>query len=339
MQKLNKNQEVIEKMNEFGKSQTPFLFMVDFEMENPMVIPLYDLDSNRVIYAMNDNFVSYQNFNPIDFKELEPLQIVKKPIGLGVFREAFDQVLANLKKGNSFLTNLTAETAITSNWSLETLFHKCKSKYKLFVKGEFICFSPETFVQIGASGKISSFPMKGTINAQIKEAESIILEDEKEKYEHTTIVDLIRNDLSRVAKKVWVERFRYIEKIIKEDGSELLQVSSEICGELGHSWKERVGEIIFKLLPAGSISGAPKPKTLEIIKEAERRTFESGKRGFYTGVFGVFDGDKLDSAVMIRFIEKTPNGLVFKSGGGITSRSNGEKEYEELLSKIYVPIF
>ncbi|WP_341226837.1 aminodeoxychorismate synthase component I [uncultured Arcticibacterium sp.] len=338
MQKRKKNIDVIEKMNEFGKSQTPFLFMVDFEMEAPMVIPLHALDSNRLIYAMNDNFVSYQNFNPINFENLEPLQIIKKPIGLKTFKKAFGQVLANLKKGNSFLTNLTAETEITSNWSLETLFHQCKSKYKLFVKGEFICFSPETFVQIGSSGKISSFPMKGTINAQIEKAEAIILADEKEKYEHTTIVDLIRNDLSSVANKVWVERFRYIDRIKRQDGSELLQVSSEVCGELGVNWRERVGEIIFKLLPAGSISGAPKPKTLEIIKEAERLTFKSEKRGFYTGVFGVFDGEKLDSAVMIRFIEQTSEGLVFKSGGGITSRSIAEKEYEELLSKIYVPI-
>ncbi|MCL4160693.1 UNVERIFIED_CONTAM: hypothetical protein GTU68_010330, partial [Idotea baltica] len=177
--------------------------------------------------------------------------------------------------------------------------------------------------------------MKGTINAEIEDAEEIILADSKEKYEHTTIVDLIRNDISRVANKVWVERFRYIERVKKEDGLELLQVSSEVCGELGDDWRNRVGEILFKLLPAGSISGAPKPKTLEIIKEAEKATFKSGKRGFYTGIFGVFDGEKLDSAVMIRFIEQTSEGFVFKSGGGITSRSIAEKEYEELLSKIY----
>jgi len=90
---------------------------------------------------------------------------------------------------------------------------------------------------------------------------------------------------------------------------------------------------LFTLLPAGSITGAPKNKTVEIIRSTE--TYE---RGFYTGVFGVFDGCNMDSAVMIRFIERTPEGYVYKSGGGITAFSKVEDEYNEILEKIYVPI-
>jgi para-aminobenzoate synthetase component 1 len=86
-------------------------------------------------------------------------------------------------------------------------------------------------------------------------------------------------------------------------------------------------------LPAGSITGAPKAKTVEIIKQTENYT-----RGFYTGIFGYFDGVNLDSAVMIRFIENENGRLFFKSGGGITSMSEVQKEYEELIQKIYVPI-
>mgnify|MGYP000682968536 FL=1 len=81
------------------------------------------------------------------------------------------------------------------------------------------------------------------------------------------------------------------------------------------------GEILFSLLPAGSITGAPKKKTLEIIAEAE--TYE---RGFYTGVMGYFDGSSLDSAVMIRFVEQEGDRMYFKSGGGITCRSEVESE-------------
>jgi para-aminobenzoate synthetase component I len=165
------------------------------------------------------------------------------------------------------------------------------------------------------------------------------LDDPKEKYEHTTIVDLIRNDLSKICKKVWVERFRYVDKIRRNSGEELLQVSSEVCGQLPKDWKNSIGDWFFELLPAGSISGAPKDKTLEIIKEAEKQFHQNGQRKYYTGVFGIFDGQILTSAVMIRFIEKDKNSLVYKSGGGLTSRSDARKEYDELNQKIYVPVF
>jgi para-aminobenzoate synthetase component I len=326
-------------MNEMGELQTPFLFVLDFELQQPLVVPLYALNSEEIVYSMNDNFLEYRNYYRFTPLGLPELKIKKSPIPFKKFNQAFEFVSGNLKNGNSFLTNLTAETKIESNWDLETLFYTCRAKYKLFWKNKFLCFSPETFVQIREDGIISSFPMKGTIDAGIPNAAEIILEDLKEKYEHTTIVDLIRNGLSKIADKVWVERFRYIEKIKKEDSSELLQVSSEVRGQLKSNWKSEIGTLILNLLPAGSISGAPKPKTLEIIKKAEKQLYKNGKRGFYTGVFGVFDGYKLNSAVMIRFIEQNPKGLVFKSGGGITSRSDAKKEYNELLSKIYVPVF
>jgi len=195
----------------------------------------------------------------------------------------------------------------------------------------FTVLSPETFVKI-RDGVISSFPMKGTIDATLPNAESVILADPKEKAEHATIVDLIRNDLSLVAEQVEVKRYRYIDNLVTNKGN-LLQVSSEITGRLPENYLERLGDILFSLLPAGSISGAPKPKTLEIIEQAE-----GYERGFYTGIWGWFDGENLDSAVMIRFIEQQGDQLVFKSGGGITSQSELKKEYEELIQKVYVPL-
>ena len=87
------------------------------------------------------------------------------------------------------------------------------------------------------------------------------------------------------------------------------------------------------MLPAGSVTGAPKKQTVAIIRESENY-----ERGWYTGVFGVFDGKSLDSAVMIRYIEKDSGKFCYKSGGGITYMSDPEKEYEELISKIYVPV-
>ena len=87
------------------------------------------------------------------------------------------------------------------------------------------------------------------------------------------------------------------------------------------------------MLPAGSISGAPKEATRKIIQEAE-----SEPRGYYTGVCGYYDGNELDSAVIIRYIENDENQYYFRSGGGITAYSDCEEEYKEVLEKIYLPI-
>ncbi len=227
--------------------------------------------------------------------------------------------------------NLTQPTPIHTNLSLENLYNMTDAKYKLWIKNQFVVLSPEPFIRIQGTS-ISSFPMKGTIDASIPDAEKIILSNPKEEAEHATIVDLIRNDLSMIASNVHIKRYRYIERIDSLQKN-LLQVSSEICGELPNNYRESLGTLITKLLPAGSISGAPKNKTLDIIALAE-----GYERNFYTGICGYFDGENLDSAVMIRFIEQQGNQLVYKSGGGITANSDIETEYTELIQKIYVPI-
>jgi para-aminobenzoate synthetase component 1 len=134
-----------------------------------------------------------------------------------------------------------------------------------------------------------------------------------------------------VAEDVQVDRFRYLEKIVTHEKT-LLQVSSQISGKLPQGFHADLGSIFKKLLPAGSVSGAPKTKTLQIIREAENYP-----RGFYTGVFGYFNGSTLDSGVMIRFIQNENGKLTFCSGGGITINSNSSAEYNELIDKVYVP--
>jgi para-aminobenzoate synthetase component 1 len=129
-----------------------------------------------------------------------------------------------------------------------------------------------------------------------------------------------------------VNRFRYIDRIVTHEG-ELLQVSSEITGKLPDGYQSRLGEILFALLPAGSVTGAPKMKTMDVIREAE-----GADRGYYTGVCGIFDGNNLDSAVLIRLIENHNGVMRFRSGGGITFLSEARTEYKEMRDKVYVPI-
>ncbi|MFV0305750.1 MAG: aminodeoxychorismate synthase component I [Moheibacter sp.] len=317
---MEKEGSIFKQMNKLGSSRTPFFFIIDFRKIKGKVIPIAELGDD-ISFQIDQQAVPFSG----------ELELVKHPISFEKYQKQFDFVKQNILKGNSYLTNLTSETSINLNLSLKEIYSFSNAKYKLFWEDKFVCFSPETFVKI-LDGKIYSYPMKGTIDASVENAKEKILEDEKEKAEHYTIVDLIRNDLSQVAKKVSVSKFRYVEEI-KTNERTLLQVSSEVSGELPEGFHKYLGDILYKLLPAGSICGAPKEKTVEIICKAE-----SYDRNFYTGVFGVFDGENLDSAVMIRFIEQTKKGLVFKSGGGITHQSTAENEYNEMIQKVYVPI-
>jgi para-aminobenzoate synthetase component 1 len=318
--------EIIELMNEYGRNKIPFLFIIDFEMENPRIIKINEVDAERILYKLND-VKNYHN----ELTTAKELYFNKFPDSYDEYIRAFEVVMNQIKAGNTYLCNLTFQTGIETNYSLLELFYSSRAKYKLYYENRFIVFSPECFVKID-NGRIYSFPMKGTIEASIPNAKEIILSDEKELAEHITIVDLIRNDLSISATNVVVEDFRYVEEITTNQKN-LLQVSSRISGILPDNYPSKIGEIIFSLLPAGSISGAPKKKTVEIIKEAENY-----KRGYYTGIFGVFDGKQLDSAVMIRFIEKIGTQYYFKSGGGINFMSDPASEYKELINKVYVPI-
>ncbi|MFA6128006.1 MAG: aminodeoxychorismate synthase component I [Bacteroidales bacterium] len=315
----------IDELNRYGTNREPFLFIIDFEEIYPLVYPL-----SAVPKTLRFTLPGYPD--PINSNVVGSVfRLNSQPVSYLGYLTAFEQVLHHLRQGDSYLVNLTFPTPIKTDLSLEEIYELSEAPYKLLMENQFVVFSPEPFIRING-GMISSYPMKGTIDASLPEAEKRVLEDRKESAEHTTIVDLIRNDLSKVADCVQVKRYRYIDHIRTLD-KEILQVSSEIRGLLPDGFFRHLGNILDALLPAGSISGAPKKRTLEIIREAE-----SGPRGYYTGIFGVFDGQNLDSAVMIRFIEQTESGMQYRSGGGITHLSDPVAEYQEMVQKVYLQI-
>lgn len=324
-------EEAAERMNRYGAEGRPFLFLIDYAMRACVVEPLEEVDPGRLLYAIGGRTNAFALGDETPEFVWEPRFAAQAEYDRG-----FEVVAAHLQAGNSYLVNLTCETPVTCNLTLREVFDRTEARYKVWFDDRFVCFSPERFVRIGAEGRISTFPMKGTIDAALPEAERRVLEDPKEEAEHATIVDLLRNDLNRVAQGVRVERYRYVERVATHAG-ELLQVSSEISGQLRADWRDRVGSILFELLPAGSVTGAPKRRTLEVIAEAE--TYD---RGYYTGVCGLFDGRELESGVMIRFLERAPGvqrgEYRFKSGGGITFRSDRRTEYAEMKQKVYVPL-
>ena len=313
-----------EKINTLAKQRTPFLFITSFDGEKIFAQPLDDLDDD-IFYKLED----WRNY-PVK-KRTKDFTASKSPVEFNTYKKALDNVLEEIRSGNTYLLNLTFRTPIETNLTLKEVFTYAKAKFKLYFRGEFICFSPERFVEI-EENTIATYPMKGTIDAHLPDAKETILADQKEMAEHVMIVDLMRNDLGIIGSDVKVEKFRYVETI-KAGEKELLQVSSKITATLPTDWKDNLGTLLSQILPAGSISGTPKKSTVNIIKHVEN--FD---RGFYTGVFGVFDGESLRSGVMIRFIENENGQFFYKSGGGITIDSDAKSEYEELIDKIYLPL-
>ena len=315
-----------EKLNKFGFEKEPFLFVLSYDLSKFYIEKLSNLPST---IKFELNFKEHQKTKTVQENKLE-----KIPLSFKEYKKKFDILQNEIKEGNSYLLNLTAKTKIKTALSLENIYKNTQARFKLRFQNQnenFVCFSPERFVEI-KKNKISTHPMKGTIDSSIINAQARILGDIKEMAEHTMVVDLLRNDLGIVGSKVRVDKFRYVEKI-NAGNKKLFQVSSKISANLQNNWHENIGDILTSLLPAGSITGTPKKKTIEILNKVEEYD-----RGFYTGIFGFFDGENLDSSVMIRFIEINKNGeLFYKSGGGITCDSNVELEYQELLDKIYLP--
>ena len=370
-------QEIIDKINQLASQDEPFLFVINYQGDKAFIRLLSDINPEECLFdfegrgnlshAWKETWKEETSEKEISEKEISETTWQIDPPLYEDYERSFNIVKSNIMAGNSYLTNLTCRVPVSCNLSLEEIFHRAKGKYKLLLRRKrnlnpFVCFSPETFVRI-KGGRIYSYPMKGTLDASLPNAEKQLMEDRKEAAEHATIVDLIRNDLSRVAEDVRVDKYRYID-VLHTNKGDILQTSSEISGRLPEDYPHHLGEILDAQLPAGSITGAPKDKTMQIIQEAE-----GYDRGFYTGIMGIYDQGELNSAVMIRFIEeetspvdfetdgeknfKASEGkgdeasegkrdeasrkLYFKAGGGITSKSDCRKEYEEVIQKIYLP--
>lgn len=312
-------------LDALSASGTPCFFLVNFERTETGIWTLEDSACPDFSFPNHPDKVSYD-------QDLIIPRLYAEPPSEMEFREAFEIVQRGLLRGDSFLTNLTFPVPVQLNCSLEDVYHQAEAKYRILLPDRFVCFSPETFVTINKSGYIESRPMKGTALDTPKDRAKLLM-SRKEIAEHATIVDLIRNDLSIVAKQVRVTDYRYFEKISTSRRG-LLQTSSRIGGQLPEGWRAELGTVLSKLLPAGSISGAPKSATLDIIRAAEQQP-----RGYYCGIAGYFDGEQVDTCVLIRLIEERgPGDHYFRSGGGITARSRWEDEFNELRSKVRIPL-
>ena len=213
-------------INQYSSSGIPFFFLIDFEALKPIVIPLSEMSDSDI--SININGVEYGR--KIEHRAFDS-NIISNEDNFTSYKSKFDFVKENINQGNAYLVNLTQRTKLESNIDLEKVYSNTQSYLKICKKDDFVCFSPERFITI-SDDMIYSFPMKGTISANVQDAELKLLNNSKELFEHYTIVDLIRNDISMVATNVTVEKFRYIDIIETINKGDILQTSSKISGHL-----------------------------------------------------------------------------------------------------------
>lgn len=188
--------------------------------------------------------------------------------------------------------------------------------------------SPETLVKL-ENGVLHTFPLAGTrprgkTEEEDKALEAELLADEKELAEHNMLVDLGRNDLGKISKfgSVQVQKFHSIERY-----SHVMHIGSTVRGEIRSDFDAL--DAISAVLPAGTLSGAPKIRACQLIGELEKN-----KRGIYGGAIGYIDfAGNMDTCIAIRIASKK-NGKVFvRSGAGIVADSDPEKEFQECINK------
>ena len=188
--------------------------------------------------------------------------------------------------------------------------------------------SPETLAKLD-NGKLSTFPLAGTrprgkTPDEDKALEADLLQDEKELAEHNMLVDLGRNDIGKISRigTVKVEKYMEIERF-----SHVMHIGSTVTGSIRED-KDAV-DAVDAILPAGTLSGAPKFRACQIIDE-----LENNKRGVYGGAIGYLDfAGNLDTCIAIRLVYKKNGAICIRSGAGIVADSVPEKEFEECANK------
>ena len=283
-------------------------------------------------------FEAFDSFEPFEQKipEQKIGTIVKPLITKEEYTEKVDYIKEQIRNGITYEVNYTYPSALKTNASEIELYHYLlqnqETPYNAFLQNKYetiLSFSPELFF-IKQGHKILTKPMKGTIKRGRDSDEDIALReflynDLKNRTENIMIVDLLRNDLGRISNPGTVKADKLFEV---EQHKTLFQMTSEISSELKNGVS--LYDIINAIYPCGSITGAPKISTMEIIEKAEKTP-----REVYCGAIGYIHGDEMIFSVPIRILQKK-NGETdyrYDAGSAITWSSTAEDEWNETLTK------
>ncbi len=261
---------------------------------------------------------------------------------------AVNKIKEYIRQGDTYQTNLTQQlrALLPENLTPQKIFHRLRKShpapFAAFIKRQndfVVSISPERFVKVQSSKfkvqSISASPIKGTRPRGVNKSEDLRLKNEllnsaKDRAENVMIVDLLRNDIGRICKFGSVE----VEKLCDlETHPTLFHLVSTIKGELRENLN--FSDIIRAVFPCGSITGAPKIRTMQIIDEIEtaNRGLSMGAIGYYVQSSKFKIQNCFDLNVAIRTMTITNQEAVFNVGGGIVIDSVPENEYEETLIK------
>lgn len=252
--------------------------------------------------------------------------ITKPKITKDEYFKSVEYIKTQIKNGVTYEVNYTYPISVKTNADdfelYEYLLSKQKTPYNAFINNKYetiLSFSPELFFKLKGN-KILTKPMKGT--APRKEGmREFLYNDIKNRAENIMIVDLLRNDLGRIAKTGSVK----VEKLFEiEEHSTVYQMTSEITAEVDCS----LYDIFQSIFPCGSITGAPKLSTMNIIEKVEPFS-----REVYCGAIGYIYGDEAEFSVPIRILHKNGEELNYHAGGAIVWDSTPQDEWEETLIK------
>lgn len=282
-------------------------------------------------------FEVYDDFEEYKQKYHKPIDINVSPnIHFSEYKKALEKVKDEIANGNTYEVNYTYDFNVECNCDefelYEYLLEKQKTPYNTFIKNEYetlLSFSPELFFEL-ENNHIITKPMKGTIKRgqtfeEDEQLKDFLYNDEKNRAENVMIVDLLRNDLGRIAKTGSVKVSKLFEI---ETHKTLHQMTSQIEADLTEN--TTLFDIFKAIFPCGSITGAPKISTMKIIDKVEH-----GQRNIYCGAIGLITPEKEVFSVPIRILQKTKNEQYFKyrAGGAIVWDSDIQDEWEETYTK------
>ncbi|MDR1327705.1 MAG: aminodeoxychorismate synthase component I [Heliobacteriaceae bacterium] len=291
----------------------------------------YNAASPRLYFEAFEGFEDYAPRSDKTFC-LNP----KPAVSFDEYAAAIHRIKEEIACGNTYEVNYTYDFDVEFSGDetelYEYLLKKQKTPYNAFIKNEFdtvLSFSPELFFELEGSRVITK-PMKGTAargktpseDAQMKD---FLANDPKNRAENVMIVDLLRNDLGRIAKTGTVKVTRLFEI---ETHPTLHQMTSQIEADLADGM--RLYDIFKAIFPCGSITGAPKISTMKIIGEVEK-----GERDIYCGAIGFLSPEKAVFSVPIRILQRRTGSTVFKYrvGGAIVWDSDVQDEWLETVTK------
>ncbi|TMW73593.1 anthranilate synthase component I family protein [Alteribacter natronophilus] len=266
----------------------------------------------------------------------DPFEEVKSNISRDSFLENVKRVKSYIESGDAFQVVLSQrfemDTPVNGLHIYRVLRKQNPSPYMFYIRTEqeeLIGSSPERLVKIESDRSIDIHPIAGTrkrgaTEAEDREFEAELLADEKEKAEHFMLVDLARNDLGRVCRYGSVETY---EKLTVTRFSKVMHIISKVKGQLRDD--VHPAEALLSAHPAGTVSGAPKIRAVEIIQELEKDT-----RGSYAGTVAYFGfNGTVDSCIAIRTIRLRSRKAYVQAGAGIVYDSVPELEWEETRNK------